>query len=185
MRKYRITESRLRNMIRESVVGLLNEIGDTRRGQWMLGRLAARQANRGDFTTASDKAYYTNGNNYSNEYNSGWDDEMEFMKNNNRFQIQNTYDALKMADMDDLGNKFIDFIEKYDGGVLMQTVVDYETGNQTGKKESPLKELIPYFEEEVLGYKCSPDMIKAITKAYNQWWCYAESELMDGYDSID
>ena len=82
------------------------------------------------------------------------------------------------VEMDELGRKFIDFIEKYDGGVLMQTVVDYESGNQTGKKESPLKELIPYFEEEVLGYDCTPDMIDAIRRAYNQWWFYAEDQLM-------
>ena len=85
------------------------------------------------------------------------------------------------VEMDELGRKFIDFIEKYDGGVLMQTVVDYESGNQTGKKESPLKELIPYFEEEVLGYDCTPDMIDAIRRAYNQWWFYAEDQLMQ-YD---
>ena len=86
-----------------------------------------------------------------------------------------------MQDMEKLGRNFINFIEKYQGGSLLQTVVDYETGNQTGEKESPLGELIPYFEEEVLGYKCTPDMIEAITNAYYQWWNYAEGVLCDGY----
>ena len=40
-------------------------------------------------------------------------------------------------------------------GNYLKTVIDYESGNQTGKKESPLKELIPYFEDEVLGYDCT------------------------------
>ena len=98
-----------------------------------------------------------------------------------RHQVKWNYDVYKMQDMEKLGRNFINFIEKYQGGSLLQTVVDYETGNQTGKKESPLKELIPQFEEEVLGYDCTPDMIDAITKAYNQWWYYAEGELCDGY----
>lgn len=42
----KISESQLRNLIAESVKGVLNEIGDTPAGQWMLGRLAGRQRNR-------------------------------------------------------------------------------------------------------------------------------------------
>lgn len=42
----KISESQLRSMIAESVKGILNEIGDTPAGQWMLGRLAGRQHNR-------------------------------------------------------------------------------------------------------------------------------------------
>ena len=80
--------------------------------------------------------------------------------------------------MDDLGREFIDFIENHDGGVLLQTIVDYESGNQTGEPQSPLDELIPYFEDEVLGYECTPKMKKAIKSAYNQWWCYAQDQLM-------
>lgn len=39
-----ISESKLSNIIKESVKKVLNEIGDTAQGQYMLGRLAARQA---------------------------------------------------------------------------------------------------------------------------------------------
>jgi len=42
----KLSESQLRNMVAESVKGVLNEIGDTPAGQWMLGRLAGRQQNR-------------------------------------------------------------------------------------------------------------------------------------------
>ena len=85
---------------------------------------------------------------------------------------------MKMDDMINLGRKFINFIEKHDGGALMQTIVDYESGNQTGKPQSPLGEIVPYFEEEVLGYECTPEMKKAIKNAYNQWWFYAQDQLM-------
>lgn len=191
----RLTESDLHRVIKESVNRVLNEIGDTRRGQYMLGRLRNRQSNNGgkffrgiNYNDAGDYAYKANGNSYSKDYQEGFHDEEKNGRNADSTwdrgkygKIKFNYDAKRMADMDDLGKEFIDFIEKHDGGVLLQTIVDYESGNQTGKKESPLEELIPYFEEEVLGYECTPDMVEAITNAYNKWWYYAEGMLCDGY----
>ena len=43
----RLTESDLHNIVKESVNKILCEIGDTQRGQWMLGRLKNRQSNGG------------------------------------------------------------------------------------------------------------------------------------------
>ena len=194
-RTIRLRESELRRMISESVNGILNEIGNTKRGQYMLGRLKNRQSNGGgkffrgiNYNDAGDYAYKANGNSYSNDYQEGYEDEEKYGRNADSTwdigkyrNIKFNYDGRQMEDMDNLGRKFIDFIEHYDGGVLMQTIVDFESGNQTGKKESPLKEIIPYFEEEVLGYDCTPDMIDAIRRAYNQWWFYAEDQLMQ-YD---
>ncbi len=191
-RTIRLRESELRRMISESVNGILNEIGNTKRGQYMLGRLKNRQSNGGgkffrgiNYNDAGDYAYKANGNSYSNDYQEGYEDEEKYGRNADSTwdigkyrNIKFNYDGRQMEDMDNLGRKFIDFIEHYDGGVLMQTIVDFESGNQTGKKESPLKEIIPYFEEEVLGYDCTPDMIDAIRRAYNQWWFYAEDQLM-------
>lgn len=183
--------------VKESVNRIINEIGDTQRGQWMLGRLGKRQSdgggkfNRGlsGINYASDRAYDANGGMYSKDYLEGYEDEGNNGRNadstwdgNKYRRMQFNYDAKKMSDMDKLGRKFIDFIEHYQGGVLLQTIVDYESGNQTGKPESPLKELIPIFEEEVLGYdwgtKCTPEMSQAIKDAYNQWWGYAQDQLM-------
>ena len=79
-----------------------------------------------------------------------------------------------------VGGQFIDFIEKYHGGVLMELIVDYETGNQTGTPTSPLPTLIPEFEE-AYGIECTPEMKKEITRQYNEWWNYAEPQLTDGY----
>ena len=170
--RIRLTEQQLHRVIKESVNKILNEIGDTNRGQYMLGRVASRASNRGDYYTMHDAI--DKRTKYSDAFDNGWDDE----KQTDSFGKKFNYDAYKMKDMDELGRKFIDFIEKYKGGFLLQKIVDYESGNQTGKKESPLKEIIPYFEEEVLGYDCTPDMIDAIRRAYNQWWFYAEDQLM-------
>lgn len=186
----RLTESELRNMISESVKRVLKESGNTKRGSYIMGRAGKRNLIRGDISNFIDKRDKASD---KDAFNQGMEDQTAYginlkdpsrdrtwdMRNISRLKFN--YDAYKMEDMDELGRKFIDFIEKYDGGVLMQTVVDYESGNQTGKKESPLKELIPYFEEKVLGYDCTPDMIDAIRRAYNQWWFYAEDQLMQ-YD---
>lgn len=190
--RIRLTESDLHRIIKESVKRVMNEAGDTKRGQYMLGRLKNRQSNGGgkfargiNYNDAGDYAYKANGNSYSDDYQQGYEDEEKYGRNADSTwdgdkyrRMKFNYDTKKMEDMDNIGKKFIDFIEKYNGGVLMQTIVDYESGNQTGKKESPLKEIIPYFEEEVLGYDCTPDMIDAIKRAYNQWWFYAEDQLM-------
>lgn len=175
-RTIRLKETELKKIIDESVRRVLKESGDTKRGSYLMGRAGQRDLKRGymsNFIDKDDKA------SHKDAFNQGMKDQWD-MRDISR--LKSNYDTYKMEDMDELGRKFIDFIENYRGGVLMQTVVDYESGNQTGKKESPLKEIIPYFEEEVLGYDCTPDMIDAIRRAYNQWWFYAEDQLMP-YDS--
>lgn len=80
-----------------------------------------------------------------------------------------------------IGKQFIDFIEKYKGGVLLQTVVDCESGQQIGYPCSPLPTIIPEFED-CFEIKCTPEMKKAIKAAYNQWWHYAQNELLGDED---
>lgn len=196
MKKIRLTESALRKIVKESVKRVLKEAGESSRGQYMLGRLKNRQSNGGgkfargiNYNDAGDYAYKANGNSYSDDYQQGYEDEEKYKRNpdstwdsGSYMNIKHNYDWRKMSDMDNLGRKFIDFIEQYNGGVLLQKIADYESGNETGTPQSPLKEIIPYFEDEVLGYECTPDMVKAIKRAYNEWWNYAESELIQGYD---
>lgn len=86
-------------------------------------------------------------------------------------------DVNNMVENEKVGKQFIDFIEKYHGGVLLQTVVDYETGNETGEPTSPLPTLIPEFED-AYGIECTTDMRKEIKRQYNQWWYYAEPLLV-------
>ena len=47
MARYRLTESKLREMIREAVQETINEIGDTLKGQERLGALQARYDKQG------------------------------------------------------------------------------------------------------------------------------------------
>ena len=192
-KRYRLTESRLRCLIREAVKSILNEAGDSKRGQWMLGRLRNRQSNGGgkfsrsslSYNDAGEVAYNANGGNYSDDYHQGYDDEEKYGFDRNLGWDSKKYKNLdfiyrtkEMEDMEELGREFINFIENHNGGELLQTIVDYESGNQTGEPQSPLDEIIPYFEEEVLGYECTTKMKKAIKSAYNQWWYYAQDQLM-------
>ena len=82
---------------------------------------------------------------------------------------------------DNIGREFINFIEKYRGGSIIQDIVDFESGNQTGYPCSPLPTIIPEFEVAI-GRKCTPEMRKAIKAAYNQWWYYAQNELLTDED---
>ena len=170
--RIRLTEQQFHRVIKESVNKILNEIGDTNRGQYMLGRVGSRASNRGDYYTMHDAIDKRTKD--SDVFDNGWNDE----KQADSFGKKINYDANKMIDMENIGRKFIDFIEGYRGGMLLQTIVDYESGNQTGTPTSPLGELIPYFEDEVLGYESTPDIKQAIKRAYNQWWFYAEDQLM-------
>ena len=183
----KLSESELKRVIVESVKRVLKESGNTKRGSYLMGRAGKRNLIRGDISNFIDKRDKASN---KDAFNQGMEDQTAYginlkdpsrdstwdMQNNRRLKFN--YNTYKTEDMDELGRKFIDFIEKYDRGALLDTVVDYESGNQTGKKESPLKEIIPYFEEKVLGYDCTPDMIDAIRRAYNQWWFYAEDQLM-------
>jgi len=51
----RLTESDLHELIKDAVNEALNEIGDTNRGQYMMGRLAARQRTNGMKNHQTDK----------------------------------------------------------------------------------------------------------------------------------
>ena len=63
---YRITESDLHRIIAESVNMVLNEIGDSEKGQYMLGRLAGRKASRGDYDGYSSAVDYAKEKNKAN-----------------------------------------------------------------------------------------------------------------------
>ena len=54
----RLTEDDLHRIIKESVNRVLNEIGDTARGQYMLGRLQGRQMNQGQMDNARNTRNY-------------------------------------------------------------------------------------------------------------------------------
>ena len=173
----RLTENKLKKVISESVRKVLNEIGDTNRGQYMLGRLHRKHNTDANYLSGVDSQArkYNKGN--WDVFDQGYNDEGISNSLDRSNAIRRNYGTYKMEDMDKVGRKFIEFIESNDSS--LQLIVDYMSGNQNGKKySSPLPELIPQFEEDVLGYECSNEMKKAIEKAFNEWWYYAESELM-------
>jgi len=63
---FRITESDLHRIIAESVNTVLNEIGETEDGQYLLGRLAGRKASRGDYNGFSSTEDYAKEKNKAN-----------------------------------------------------------------------------------------------------------------------
>ena len=61
----RLTESDLHKIVKESVNRvLINEIGDTERGQRMLGRVGGRAYDRGDYDYADEVADYAEKNSH-------------------------------------------------------------------------------------------------------------------------
>jgi hypothetical protein len=64
----RLTESDLHNIIRQCVneVMSINEYGDTAKGQYMLGRLAQRHQNNGDYDKANSTMDYASKNDGGN-----------------------------------------------------------------------------------------------------------------------
>ena len=57
-RTIKLTESKLRGMIQEAVKCALNEIGDTKRGQYHLGRAAMRRFNMKDYDKSGEIGRY-------------------------------------------------------------------------------------------------------------------------------
>ena len=101
----RLTESDLHRIVKESVNRVLNEIGDTNRGQYHLGRAAMRRVNMGDYDDAREIDRYAakqRGDNASMErYNLiGTKDQDKLMKGKSnkdfhRGQIQVMDDRLR------------------------------------------------------------------------------------------
>ena len=84
----RLTEGQLHRIIDESVRKVINEIGDTKRGSYMLGRAAGRNEHYRDYPSVMDKANRASDGTY---FFRGYND-------------QRYYDTT-----DDDGKKYIDF----------------------------------------------------------------------------
>lgn len=82
----------------------------------------------------------------------------------------------KRISKEELGRKFIDFIEHND--MALQTIYEYESGNQTGKKESAEPVLYDYFVERFLEEEPCWQMEDVVKQAYNEWMWYARDQIM-------
>ena len=98
----RLTEKDLHNIIKESVNNALNEIGDTDKGQFALGRLAQRNydKNKGrDPEEIDNFAWEKGGNKPSDAFQKGRDyqENLNEMDNGNELQSM-VFDAIKSID---------------------------------------------------------------------------------------
>ena len=105
----RLTESDLHRIVKESVKKIINEIGDTNRGQYMLGRLAAKKNAANYFNTYAPEiqrrrevgkigdyaAKHSNSFGQDIAYNHGYDD---YRQDNFFNDVKNKYDHYKAQD---------------------------------------------------------------------------------------
>lgn len=110
--KRTIIESQLRKMIAESIKSTLNEIGETEAGQWMLGRLAAK--NR---LNANDAEKYFDSNAFQNGVEiEGGDDEAwwenEYYENGNFNDNARRHNDKYWKDLNDYGDKMKSMIRR-------------------------------------------------------------------------
>jgi hypothetical protein len=168
--KIRLTESKLKNIISESVKKALNEIGDTHRGQYALGRVYGRKRNDKFENERYQNMSWERANKSNlDDFSNGYDDQQE----NNRYKIKFNSSVMAMRDDNTLKDKFINWMES--DSVATQQVVDYYQGNDNSGRMNT----IHAFEDEVLGYDLQPRQVEEIKKELNSWWYYAEGQFED------
>jgi hypothetical protein len=168
--RIRLTESKLRNLISESVRHCLNEIGDTHRGQYALGRVYGRKRND---KFENDRYQDMSWERRNQDDMADFVDGVHHQHVNNPHTIKFNSDVMAMRDNDELRTKFINWMVS--DGVAMQQVVDYYQGND----KSGRMNTIHAFEDEVLGYDLQPRQVEEIKKELNSWWYYAGGQLED------
>jgi hypothetical protein len=96
-KQIRLTESDLHNIIKESISTIINEIGDTRRGQYMLGKLWRRKYNN-ELAAADDK----DEERYSKAYNAAKPIQKYAYDNNTKsIDGSSAFDKGSYAEMDE------------------------------------------------------------------------------------
>ena len=156
----------------------LNEIGDTERGQYMLGRLDRRNTfdkdlnPDGKHATYHDDAYWRARENgvATADFTKGYNDE----RKGDRRHIKHEYDMHAMNDRDKLREKFINFFSGNDR--MLQLISEYET-----EGKDAFDEVMNAFEEK-LGYVLTNKSRQACKKAYNMWWYYNGQYIIGGME---
>lgn len=99
--RIRLTESQLHRVIKESVCKILNEIGDTERGQYALGALAARKDHlaRQEYQRGNYRNDYSNQSDAIDKYagkqraNANGGDEFDTSNAEGYYKAKNMYNA--------------------------------------------------------------------------------------------
>lgn len=173
----RLTESDLHKIISESVKSVINEIGDTHRGQYMLGRVAGRNPNvvnnaAFDRRKPSWDEYDDFGDGYADQRNIDNNKDDLWRKSSAYSRMQFNYDTRKMQDKDEQQSQFINWMLSTDGA--LQNAIDY----MKGYDKSAFSNMLTQYEDE-LGYELSKSSRINLKTALNTWWNYNEAELED------
>lgn len=175
-RKIRLTESELRNIVAESIKNVLNEIGDTHRGQYMLGRVAGRtpnSVNNDAFNRRkqpwSEMDDFADG--YADQRNIDNSDDV-WRKSSAYSRMQSNYQTNAIKDNNEQQSAFIEWMLSTDGA--LENAVNYMKGYES----SALDNLFNQYEDE-LGYELSDKSKKNLEKALNEWWYYNEMDFED------
>ena len=112
--KIRLTESQLRQMVAESVKSVLNEIGDTRRGQYALGQLGGRRLANNDSFGEMETAVHARDNRSNIYHLSSYEDGMQdylnaHTENKNAKKAQQIISALQKLNFEERGHEINDY----------------------------------------------------------------------------
>lgn len=164
MRKsIKLTRAGLREVIKESVGAILSESGDTKRGQYMLGRLLGRAHSRGDSEMAGRIKEKMSGD-FDRDDPAWWGYKNQTSTPD---AIQWNYKMYRDSDMDKLVSDFQRFSEQ-----------DKYRYNGTRALKVPIEDIIQDFEDEVLGHECPSDVIERLVTSSPGYEDYDE----DGFD---
>ena len=131
---------------------MMNEIADTKRGQFMLGRAMGRAHERGDWDTMKDIHDRVDTKDLGVKFNDKSPVHFGYMNQTRKIKpstVDANYKTYKRQDMDKLKSAFRQFSDKYK--------------NSYGNLKVPLEDVIRDFGQQVLGYECTPDIIDALT----------------------
>jgi hypothetical protein len=173
--KIKLTESTLRNLIQESIKEALNEIGNTEASQYMLGRDASRQLNKGkDASVAfsrmskTDKTPFGDGFNAQKRTNNGLNglEQTGF----NRYNDRNLHQLA-----DSFYGWMFDFNDE-----PKQIVLDYLKYND----ENSFDEIVNQYQEEI-GRPLTNEEIDTIDFEMQSYWSENEHLYQDDENEYD
>ena len=180
--KHIISESKLNKIIYNSIKKVLNEAGDTNRGQYLMGRLHQRKLNNGDNEAADEIKNYA--------YEQG-DNERDLafrigshLSNN----AESEYNEFRSWDMHDITNQFVEFLENdwRTRNAMKQCAAQKATENSQlsvhDYELDCLNRTLERFEDQCIGYSLSNQTRKHLESTFNDYLDEYVSEKLDNED---
>jgi hypothetical protein len=159
----KINEEELKHLVKKSITEILNEIGDTHRGQYMLGRVNNRfRRNDAENKKYQDMTAERMKPEYLDDFYNGRDDERSGNINNIKYH----YELARKEDDLNLSGKFFDWFQ--DNEDIYQELLN----SKSNDFDFTLMDIIHIYEKEVLGYELRQRQIMAIYKRMRSWWLF-------------